>query len=80
MNLFHEGENLAPFGFVEIDEEAEQKPVPDCPCGADRLYADDACSVCGWEPDREALWREKEQPEEDQVFDAIEEMMDEYNN
>ncbi len=80
MRLYHEGEDITDLGFTEIDEKAEQQAVPPCPCGADRLERDDTCVVCGWEPDRDALLLEKQQREEDQVFEAIEAMVGEYND
>jgi len=80
MKLYHEGEDITNMGFGEIDEKAEMKPVDPCPCGADRLERDDSCVVCGWEPDTIALPLEKQESEDSQVWDAIQEMVGEYNN
>ena len=81
MRLYHEGEDITDLGFNEIDEEAEMRPVEPCPeCGCSRLERDDPCDVCEWEPDRLALLMEKQQAVDEQVFDAMEEMVGEYNN
>jgi hypothetical protein len=76
--LFHNGEDITDMGFCGLPDIEET--VSNCPkCNAKRLYEDDTCVVCGYEPPMAEYddWEEVDQ--EGEFAEAWDAMQEEYN-
>jgi hypothetical protein len=79
-NLYHEGYDISQLGIYEVEDPAATKPAPNCPkCNAKRLYADDECIVCGYEPEGVDYLVEPDVDEQEEMVEAMEALYEEFN-